>query len=79
MITMASISHTVKVHGDAKVDLKVNEKNYAQFNLEVEDKLCAYVILSLDFMKLHEGVHFNLHGHKTTCTSSKSRKKQTFR
>ena len=63
MISMASISHAVKFHGIAKVDLQVNKDNYARLNLGVVDKLCADVILGLDFMKLHEGVHFNLHGH----------------
>ena len=55
---MVSISHAGKVHGNAKVDLKANEENYARFNLGEVEKLCADVILGLDFMKLHEGVHF---------------------
>ena len=32
--TLASISHAVKVHGNAKVDLTVNEENYARLILE---------------------------------------------
>ena len=64
MISMASVSYAVKVHGNAKVDLQVNKETYARFNLGVVDKLCAHVILGLDFMKLHEEVHFNLHGQK---------------
>ena len=75
MISMASVSHAVKVHGNAKVDLQVNEETYARFNLGVVDKLCADVILGLDFMKLHKGVHFNLHGHKSVLQVNPGRTK----
>ena len=77
MITMASISYAVKVHSNAKVDLQVNKENYARFNVGVVDKLCADVILGRDFMKLHEGVHFNQQGHKSVLQVNPGRTKHS--
>jgi len=63
-VTMASTTQAVRIHGEVKENLKVADETYERITLGVMDNLCADIILGLDFMKMHDGVQFNLRGRK---------------
>jgi len=63
-VTMVPTTQAVRFHVEFKVNLKIANETYEWITLGVMDNLCADIILGLDFMKMHDGVQFNLPGCK---------------
>ena len=67
-VTLASENLTTKVHGTVRSSINVHGRLYKDIEFGVVDKLCADLILGLEFLKLHKNVVFKFDGNHDNLT-----------